>query len=73
MTKKTATEKAREARKANTLKRHKLIYERFNFLYQENRRRLDDVWQILCDEFGYAETTIKRIVTKFEPQNSVTP
>lgn len=51
-----------EAIKERTRQRHERIRARFKQLYDVKRVRVDDVIEMLCDEYGYAEITIKRIV-----------
>jgi hypothetical protein len=46
-------------RKNNTLARNERIRERFNSLYNTERKRIDDVITILCEEFSLAKSTIE--------------
>lgn len=46
-------------RKKNTEARNERIRNRFNYLYNEERKRVDDVINDLCKEFCLAKSTIE--------------
>jgi hypothetical protein len=53
-------DKMKHTRKANTCGRNERIRARFNYLYNQERKRIDDVISILCEEFSLAKSTIEK-------------
>ena len=55
-------DKIREVRQANTAARNQRLTDRFNYLYNVERKRYDDVITALKEEFHLAEATIERVL-----------
>lgn len=55
-------DKIRESRQANTAARNQRINDRFNHLYNVERKRYDDVMNALSEEFCLALATIERVL-----------
>lgn len=53
-------QKISTTRKNNTEARRQRINDRFNHLYNVERKRYDDVIAALCEEFNCVETTIEK-------------
>jgi hypothetical protein len=49
-------------RKANTQLRNERLHKRFNELYNDERKRIDDVYAQLCQDFSLSEATIEKII-----------
>lgn len=49
-------------RRKSTIEKYKKIQERYRYLYNEERKRLDDVITQLCDEFFMNEAGIWRVL-----------
>jgi hypothetical protein len=56
-----------ESRKANRLKLQKKVKDRIRHLYDVERRRPDDVYQIVADEFCISVLTVQRIYKTKNP------
>lgn len=52
-------QKSSASRIGNTGKRNERIRLRFNYLYNEERKRIDDIIMILCDEFSLTKRSIQ--------------
>lgn len=53
-----------QVRDKNTKRKHIAIRQRFDELYKQKRIRIDDVVEILVDEFFLSKITIERILRK---------
>jgi len=53
---------AKTVRKTNTERRHNLIKRRVNHLYNEERKRFDDVVAQVSEEFAYSVRTVRNIL-----------
>lgn len=51
------------AKKEITKKRNNQIKNRFKLLYEQERKRLDDVYEILSEEFYLSEARIHQIIS----------
>lgn len=56
----TRFDKQVATRKRNTCQRNERIRDRFNYLYNVERKRIDDVIDTLCKEWNLEKTTIER-------------
>lgn len=52
--------KHHKTQRINTLKRYRKIANDFNKLYEQDRKRIDDVYDALKKELGYSKQTIDR-------------
>jgi hypothetical protein len=55
-------QKITAVKRHNNEQRYKRIRERFNYLYQVERRRIDDVIEIVATEWGLQKRTIQTIL-----------
>lgn len=55
----TVHQRINAVKAANYERRKKKIQERFDELYEKDRKRYDDVIKILCEEFALSDRTIQ--------------
>jgi len=58
----SALDKWRASRKTNIAARNERLRQRFNYLYNTERKRIDDVIDTLCQEFCLEKITIERLL-----------
>lgn len=51
-----------EKRKANRLRLHEKVRTRVKYLYNVQRKRIDDVYRLVADEFCMEESTVAKIM-----------
>jgi hypothetical protein len=51
-------------RKVNTERRDKAVIDRFNNIYHVERKRIDDAYKVVSEEFFLSESTVKSILKK---------